>query len=78
MAAGSGESTGCSSLPDAAGRSRMGAPLDTNVEHSVRHIFCHVPGGSSAARNDVRDSRGAAIAGRHFWVMTLGEGSVLL
>ena len=50
---------------------------DTNAEHSVRHIFCHVSGGSSVARNDVRDSRGCAIAGRHC-VMTLGEGSVLL
>ena len=30
---------GCSSLPDAAGCSRMGAPLDTNAEHSVRHIL---------------------------------------
>ena len=60
VAVGSGENTGSSALPDAAGRSRMGAPLDTNAEHSVRHIFCHVPGGSSVARVDVRDSRGCA------------------
>ena len=66
VAVGSGESTGSSSFPDAAGRSRMGASLDTYVEHSVRHVFCHVSGGTSVARDDVRDSRGCAIVGRHF------------
>ena len=38
----------------------------TRMLSTVRHIFCHVSGGSSVARNDVRDSRGCAIDGRHF------------
>ena len=38
----------------------------TRMLSTVRHIFCHVSGGSSVTRNDVHDSRGCAIAGRHF------------
>ena len=58
VAAGAGQGTRSSPVLDSAGGPRLGTPLDTHAEHSVRVVFCRVIGGTNVARVVVRDRRG--------------------